>query len=82
MPSAGRSIVWSLLTAIVILLIGLMGLLYVSYSRDKQYANEIQDLRHKMAEKDAQIDGLKTRLREPASRRDTLRTSTPTNDSW
>lgn len=82
MPSAGRSIVWSLLTAILILLIGVMGLLYVSYSRDKQYEVEIQNLRHKITEKDAQLDELKNKVLLPISLPDTVQRTPPTSNSW
>ena len=82
MPSGGRSIVWSLLTAIVILLVGVMGLLYVSYYRDRQYESEIQNLRHKVAEKDAQIEELQKQFRQQTEAADSMQTTPPTAHSW
>lgn len=80
MPSAGRAIVWSLLTAIVILLLGLMGLLYVAYNRDKQYQTEIQNLRHKIAKKDAQIEELQNQIRPQTPKADTSWTISPNSN--
>jgi|GEM_PF-5151591 len=77
MPSAGRGVVWSLLTAIVILLLGLMGLLYVAYNRDKQYQTEIQNLRHKIAKRDAQIEELQNQIRPQLPQSDTSWTTSP-----
>ncbi len=54
-----------------------MGLLYVAYDRDKQYASEIQNLRHKVAEKDAQIEELQKQLRQPTSASDSIQTTFP-----
>jgi cell division protein FtsL len=62
MASGNRGLVWSLITAIIVLLLGLMGLLYVSYSRDQQYQSEIQDLRYKLTEKHNQLESLKNQL--------------------
>lgn len=71
MPPVNRGFVWSLLTAIIILLIGLMGLLYVSYNRDKQYQTEIQSLRQKLTQKDEQIDRLRSQIRPSTTNLDT-----------
>jgi cell division protein FtsL len=62
MASGNRGLVWSLITAIIVLLLGLMGLLYVSYSRDQQYQSEIQDLRYKLTEKHNQLELLRNQL--------------------
>lgn len=77
MSSAGRGVVWSLLAAIVILLLGIVGLLYVAHNRDKQYQAEIQNLRHKMAKKDAQIEELQNPVRPHLSKPDTSWTISP-----
>ena len=80
MPSTRRGIVWSLLIAILTLLLGLMGLLYVSYNRDKQLKSEIQNLRHKIAGKDAQIETLETRIRRQTPNPDTSQITNPSTD--
>ncbi|MCY7357318.1 MAG: hypothetical protein LH609_07565 [Rudanella sp.] len=80
MPSAVRGVIWSLLTAIIILLLGLMGLLYISYNRDRQYASEIQYLRHKIAEKDAQIKQMKPQNGQSVTPSDTIPTAPSPSD--
>ncbi len=77
MPSAGRGVVWSLLAAIVILLLGIVGLLYVAYNRDKQYQAEIQNLRQKIVKKDAQIEELQNPIRQQLLKPDTSWTIGP-----
>ncbi|KAB7727029.1 hypothetical protein F5984_22590 [Rudanella paleaurantiibacter] len=57
--------------AIIVLLLGLMGLLYVSYNRDQQYQGEIQDLRQKLADKDNQLQILRSQIRQMPSPPDT-----------
>lgn len=70
------------MTAIVILLVGVVGLLYVSYNRDRQYENEIRSLRYKIAERDAQIEEWQKRFRQQTEVLDSLRTTPPTARSW
>lgn len=77
MSSVGRGVVWSLLTAIVILLVGLMGLLYISYRRDQRYQSEIESLRLKLREKEVQMDRLRGRSQLPTIAPDTSWNTAP-----
>jgi hypothetical protein len=71
MSTSRRGVVWSLLTAILILLAGVMGLLYISYNRDKQYDSEIRALRYKLTEQEAEIELLQNKLKRSVPPADT-----------
>ncbi len=96
MVSVHRGIVVSLLVAIALLMVGVMGLLWVSHSRDQRYQNELQDVRRELIVKENELRELRRQLRQaPASPATTPAPTLPkpsrpavpaktdtTNDGW
>jgi hypothetical protein len=64
MVSVHRGIVVSLLVAIALLMVGVMGLLWVSHSRDQRYQNELQDIRRELITKENELRELRRQLRQ------------------
>jgi hypothetical protein len=96
MVSVHRGIVVSLLVAIALLMVGVMGLLWVSHSRDQRYQNELQDIRRELIAKENELRELRRQLRQTTSppaaspaptppkplRPTSLPKSDTTNDGW
>ena len=57
-----RPVVYSLLAAIVVLLLGIVTLLGVAYYRHQRLADETNDLRRSLTQQEGQINELQSRL--------------------
>lgn len=64
MSSAGRSVVYSLLTVVFVLLLGMGVLLWVANRRHQRLEDETADLRRSLHQQIGQIDGLRQRLED------------------
>ena len=74
-----RSIVYSLLAAVIVLLLGIVALLGVAYYRHQRLADETTDLRRNLTQQEGQIKELQSRLEDC----DTLvQPITPIDSSW
>lgn len=62
MPPARHELVYSLLTIVFVLLVGIAGLLWVAYNRHQHLADQTLELRHSLDEQSNQITNLKERL--------------------
>jgi len=75
-----RSVVFSFLAVIVVLLFGIVALLCVAYYRHQRLADETTDLRRSLMQQEGQIKNLQSRLEDC----DTVTRSAPTtiDSSW
>lgn len=78
MSTVNRSIVYSLIAVVLVLLIGIAGLLGVAYYRHQRLADETIDLRRSLTQQEGQIKDLQERLEDC----DTIDTSVPYDSSW
>lgn len=62
MPPARHELVYSLLTIVFVLLVGIAGLLWVAYNRHQHLADQTLELRHNLDAQSDQIINLKERL--------------------
>ncbi len=62
MSPARHEIIYSLLTIVFILLVGIAGLLRVAYKRHQHLADQTLELRHSLDQQNSQINNLKERL--------------------
>lgn len=60
----------SLVAAVILLLFGLAGLLWVSYVRDQRYESEMKSLRDELIRKEDSLQRLKEQLIFPMEKRD------------
>lgn len=70
MVSLRRELVYSLLIAICLLIVGLIALLWVANTREHHYQDELSDLRRVMAAQKAEIQALHQRLESNGSTAD------------
>jgi len=75
--TVNRNVVYSLLTAVVVLLLGIVTLLGVAYYRHQRLADETTDLRRSMTQQEGQIKNLQERLEDC----DTI-VQPPIDSSW
>jgi len=59
-----RSVIYSLLAAVVVLLLGIVTLLGVAYYRHQRLADETTDLRRSLTQQEGQIKNLQERLED------------------
>ncbi|GAB3564183.1 hypothetical protein GCM10027578_09210 [Spirosoma luteolum] len=62
MPAARQETVYSLLTVVFVLLLGIVALLWVAYNRHQHLADQTLELRRNLSEQKGQIDTLRDRL--------------------
>lgn len=62
MPPARHELVYSLLTIVFVLLVGIAGLLWVAYNRHQHLADQTLELRNSLELQSSQITNLKERL--------------------
>ena len=72
-----RPFLLSLVAAVVLLLLGLAGLLWISYTRDQHYQDEVKSLRFELTRKQDSLQRLKEQMLFPIPKRDSS-----TNDGW
>ena len=77
MSPTSRPIVYSLLTVVVVLLLGIVTLLRVADQRNRRLEDQRIDLQRSFYRQESQIKELKVRLEDC----DTLRTNTPISGS-
>lgn len=63
--SSKRPFLLSLVAAVVLLLLGLAGLLWVSYARDQHYQDEVKSLQYDLSQKQDSLQRLKEQLLFP-----------------
>lgn len=80
MVSLRRELVYSLLIAVGLLLVGLVGLLWVSNARERHYQDELDDLHRSLLLRNAEVRQLRRQLQQMAMVPDSSRTGWP-NDS-
>lgn len=78
MPPASRGIVYSLLTVVFVLLLGMAALLRVAYHRHQRLEDTTTDLQRHLFQQETQIKKLQQRLEDC----DTLKASAPIDTSW
>lgn len=78
MPPASRGIVYSLLTVVFVLLLGMAALLRVAYYRHQRLEDTTTDLQRNLSQQETQIKKLQRRLEDC----DTLQASVPIDTSW
>ncbi|MCK8492453.1 CbtB-domain containing protein [Spirosoma sp. RP8] len=76
--SASRGVVYSLLTVVFVLLLGIAALLMVAYSRHQRLEDTTHDLRRSLDQQDRQIKNLQQRLENC----DTVDSVAPIDTSW
>ena len=74
-----RSVVYSLLAAVVVLLLGIVTLLGVAYYRHQRLADETTDLRRSLTQQEEQIKDLRGRLEACDT---AVQPPTPADSSW
>lgn len=87
MPPARHELIYSLLTIVFVLLVGIAGLLRVAYKRHQHLADQTLELRHSLDQQNSQINSLKERLEKCDSAevrlpRDTSWASPPATAGW
>lgn len=75
-----RSVVFSFLAVIVVLLFGIVALLGVAYYRHQRLADETTDLRRSLVQQEGQIKNLQSRLEDCDTV--TRPAPTPIDSSW
>lgn len=78
MSAVNRGVVYSLLTVVLVLLMGIAGLLAVAYYRHQRLADETTDLRRNLTQQQGQIKNLQERLQDC----DTNSSEAPVDTSW
>lgn len=78
MSSLNRGVVYSLLIAVLVLLLGIAALLWVAYRRHQRLEDATLDLQRNVAQQEGQIKLLQRRLEDC----DTLRSAIPVDSSW
>lgn len=78
MLSASRGIVYSLLTVVFVLLLGIMALLWVANNRHQRLEDATTDLRRNLGQQESQIRDLQERLEDC----DTNVAIAPTDTAW
>lgn len=64
MASASRSVVYSLLTVVFVLLLGLLALVWVAYNRHQRLVDATLDLQRNLGQQQRQITALQKQLRD------------------
>lgn len=77
MVSLRRELVYSLLLAIGLLVVGLVALLQVSNTRERRYQDELNDLRRSIILQHAEIQKLRQQLQQATTAADSSWTSWP-----
>ncbi|QIP12194.1 hypothetical protein G8759_05890 [Spirosoma aureum] len=78
MTAASRGVVYSLLTVVFVLLLGIAALLAVAYHRHQRLEDATQDLRRNLTQQEGQIKNLQQRLEDC----DTVEVKAPVDTSW
>ncbi|WP_338872560.1 hypothetical protein WBJ53_28270 [Spirosoma sp. SC4-14] len=78
MQATSKGVVYSLLTVVVVLLLGIAALLGVANYRHQRLEDATQDLRRSISQQEGQIRNLQQRLEDC----DTIDTITPVDTSW
>ena len=78
MLSASRSLVYSLLTVVFVLLLGIVALLWVANNRHQRLEDATTDLRRSLSQQESQIRDLRERLRNC----DTHEAIAPGDTAW
>lgn len=78
MPPARHETIYSLLTIVFVLLVGIAGLLRVAYKRHQHLADQTLELRHSLNQQNSQINNLKERLEKC----DSLDSRPGNDNSW
>jgi Tfp pilus assembly protein PilO len=87
MPPARHEIIYSLITIVFVLLVGIAGLLRVAYKRHQHLADQTLELRNSLDQQNSQISNLKERLEkcdslESRLGNDTSWSPSPTTAAW
>ncbi|MFD2571108.1 hypothetical protein ACFSUS_10715 [Spirosoma soli] len=78
MSVGSRGVVYSLLTVVVVLLLGITALLWVAYHRHQRLEDATIDLQRNVSQQKSQIRELQERLEDC----DTIDTTPPADTSW
>lgn len=78
MQIASKGVIYSLLTAVVVLLVGIAALVGVANYRHQRLEDATQDLRRSLTQQEGQIKNLQQRLEDC----DTVNTASPVDTSW
>ncbi|GAB3510120.1 hypothetical protein GCM10027341_48130 [Spirosoma knui] len=78
MSIGSRGAIYSLLTVVVVLLLGITALLWVAYNRHQRLEDATIDLQRNLSQQESQIKDLQERLEDC----DTLETAAPLDTSW
>lgn len=73
-----RPFIYSLLAALVLLLLGLAGLLWISYLREQRYQDEVKSLQFELSRKQDSLQRLQEQLLFPIPKQPTR----DTTDGW
>lgn len=76
--STKRPFIYSLLAALVLLLLGLAGLLWISYLREQRYQDEVKSLQFELSRKQDSLQHLQEQLLFPVPKQPARDTS----DGW
>ncbi|GAB3973117.1 hypothetical protein GCM10028806_26430 [Spirosoma terrae] len=78
MQIASKGVIYSLLTAVVVLLVGIAALVSVANYRHQRLEDATQDLRRNLTQQQGQIKNLQQQLEDC----DTIKTVPPVDTSW
>jgi len=78
MQATSKGVVYSLLTVVVVLLLGIAALLGVANYRHQRLEDATQDLRRSLSQQEGQIKDLQQRLEDC----DTIEATAPIDTSW
>ena len=78
MQAASRGVIYSLLTVVILLLLGITALLGVAYNRHQRLEDTTMDLQRNLTQQEGKIKNLQQRLEDC----DTVETTAPRDTSW
>ncbi|WP_461126946.1 hypothetical protein [Spirosoma aerophilum] len=78
MPAASRGVVYSLITVVVVLLLGIAAILGVSYHRHQRLEDAAIDLQHNLSQQEGQIKALRQQLDDC----DTIQPAVSADSGW
>ncbi|MVM38794.1 hypothetical protein GO730_16685 [Spirosoma sp. HMF3257] len=78
MPVVSRSVIYSLIAVVLVLLLGIAALLSVSYQRHQRLEDATIDFQRNLTQKESRIVDLQAKL----ANCDTVQTNAPIDTSW
>jgi Tfp pilus assembly protein PilO len=82
MSSVSRGVVYSLLAVVLVLLLGIMALLGVSYNRHQRLEDATADLKRNLSQQESKIADLQERLEGCDTIQATVQAVPPVDTSW